>query len=439
MSIEKEVITRLDFKGKEKENAERITKAVLDLIPQEAMECFSKDQFIKRDIKFSLINTLKRFKKSSLRNDSVIDELIDLIAFSLTDTLLSIAYTDKDIEEMFNEMILKNPRKWVRIASIFATGHAKLYPYKYQPRSPNAYALAYVATNYENLENLEERLKEGKECAELYEFYRKTELFPDQFEFFIERAYGIKIETFNGEELSNIIINIRNAKEINKVISLDDIKYYRDRGAEIYEALVKKSTVIKFALSPIHYSQAVLLLGTFSKEEFLQTFEKNLMDLIKRVEPAFNIKDILGEETPFKRIRAREAIVRGAFNRTLYGQKDHFTCSEENYEYLRPFKPIFYETIFGAFTIHNGYEDLATYFLSSLPYIPREVYFERYKDDRSKLLNLKLVSLLYKFTKDLDDDANINEEILHQFLDNAEKAIEKNNENTLSKVMEVFR
>lgn len=391
---EKAILEEL-FKAVEaSERGKKIVKEVLELIPQEAMAVFlrNKDEFLN--------NLIYAYKATFSFEHGLEDYAKDKFASYLAGTFLrslglSIRYFEKEA--------LTNREELLFLVSLVYVGYVKLcgdVKIEDTEKEEIAKGLVYVAKHYRSLENLEEKIQEGRAWYKLYSLYKKEAYINlKPFIFFIERAYGIRVETFDGKEpnLDLNLINIKNAKEIMEAINMKPLDYFKQRGKEIVYALKKEFPFTKEVLettTSFRYFTLVLLLGTYSKEEFLENFKKNYIDLKGR------IADGLEKEKP---------IVVALINKTLYNQKDFFEC-DEIADFPRFPKKYKYKGIL----IKNGYENLAFYLLDKLPKEARWLYFSKYSKKAGELSDLHLVSLYYKYVKSLK---NYDETTLRNFFD----------------------
>lgn len=398
------------------EREKKLLEEALDIIPKEALEVLKNREEFFKAVKYA-IEEIRVWH--SLAKD---DELIGYFArYFVEDFFARVPALINDIN-IFGLSGFHNSKRLLSVAPLFYVGYLKLYGYKSVSHDKQE-ALAYVVRNYQSLENLKERLKEYKEVKKLQSFYKETPFHTLRpFLFFIKRAYNVRIETFDGGKVEDNLINIKNAKEINKAIAKNPLDFFKKQGEEILNALERKfPSIKKICENSAHkYSELLLIVGTYSKEEFLTAFQENYIDLIKRLAPG------LEQET---------LIIRAVINRILYNQKDLFVSGL--IFLTRPSFPykIHCFNFNKPLIINNGYEMLALDILKSLPFRTREVYFERYKDNPQKLLDLYWASLYYKYAKNLE---GYDKEALNSFLDKMEKHFRKKEETQVKTIINVW-
>lgn len=403
-SFRKDILEEICKAVKVSKRKKTLTKKVLNNIPQEALEVLKDQKEFFEAFKY----VLTRRGKSTTE---------DIYMYFLAKEFLKKLNFDTYV---FGKEVLNNSKEFLFLSSLAYAGylkHSRDYFFGIKKIK-----VAYIVKKYRSLENLEERIQEAEEWYKLYSFYNKTGFTRNRFVFLVEKVYGLKIETYDGKEVNHFITNVNNAEEINKVISFD-IEAFKRQGEEIVNELIKKFPSLENDLNYLKRHSFIILLGAFSKEKskekFFEAFQKNYMDLIRRIATG------LKEEEP---------VVVAAINRTLYNQKDFFLC--ERHKIVDPprFPVEFYLLGYGNIITNNGYEYLAVEFLELLPIKARRIYLERYKNDQNKLLDLQIVSHYYRYVvKDLGlteiSYININsqkiEKDLNNFLDVLEKATKK--------------
>lgn len=242
-------------------------------------------------------------------------------------------------------------------------------------------------------------------------------------------VYSPKYDTFRlkveikSKEGWDFFLNIpdEDLPKVNKIYN----KMYlqKQKGEEIANALHER---FPFTKRVPRSFRLYLLLSRYSKEEVLETFQRNYAELASKL----NLSGLDEKDVAFLHLTA------AALNKTLYNQKDFFLCRLEEVEY-EPHFPIRRTSSFGTFVLKNGYEYLAFELLDTLPYEAKVVYFKRYKNDQNKMFDLSLASAYYKFVIKLQQ-SYVNkfdyEKTLNSFLDTVEKALIKGKKS----IIEVF-